>query len=93
MSKFDALLTEKQMRDIFNYHKKYNKLEYTFYQFVDFCKKYSVRRCDRVTVHVPYMFNAKICDLQLHRMKKDGNYEKYSYEDFYWWGIPDEKEE
>ena len=42
MSKSDALLTEKQMRDIFNYHKKYNKLEYTFYQFVDFCKKYSM---------------------------------------------------
>ena len=85
-----SFLSRQQMRNLFEYHQRYNKLEYTFQQFVSFCRHYEIRWCDNVTVHQPYSFPAKLCDLRLRRMQKDGSYETYQYEDFIYpgWGVP-----
>ena len=88
MGKEKSFLSNSQMRNLFQYHQKYNKLEYTFYQFVDFCKFYEVRRCDKVTVHVPYSFPAKLFDLSLSRLEIDGSYTRYTHDDFCWNFVP-----
>ena len=83
-----SFLSRQQMGNLFEYHQRYNKLEYTFNQFVDFCKRYEVRRVDNVTVHVPYSSPAKLSDLRLHRMQKNGEYMLYDFVDFELLGIP-----
>ena len=84
-----SFLSRQQMRNLFEYHQRYNKLEYTFNQFVDdFCKRYEVRCCDNVTVHVPYSFPAKLSDLRLHRMQKNGEYMLYDFMSFELLGVP-----
>lgn len=78
-------LNETDIKNLYEFLQRHHTIQFDIETFTEWCKRYEVRNCDLVGVHLPHNSRTDSCmDLELKRREKDGSYTRYSDLDFFW---------